>query len=87
MPISHQDFLSIPTAIERATGNRPHPSTCWRWATQGAGGHILKTWMLGGRRKTTVKAVHEFIEARTQATTPAANISEVRAKLNKELGI
>jgi len=80
-------FLPVPDAIEQVTDRRPHPATCWRWAIQGSGGVILQTWMIGGRRCTTVEAVRSFIESRTSQTTPSSGVSKVREKLNRELGL
>ncbi len=48
----HNKYLPVGLAIELVTGTRPHPSTCWRWSTRGCGGVVLKTWMIGGRRRT-----------------------------------
>jgi hypothetical protein len=78
-------FLSVPTAVEAVTGTRPHPSTCWRWYIKGSQGVLLKTWMVGGRRRTTVDAVRDFIEQRTAGTTSSAEPSRVRAELEREL--
>lgn len=87
MSQQQKKFLPVLTAIEAQTGVRPHPSTPWRWATKGQGGVVLQTWMVGGRRMTTVEAVAEFIEARTQAASPQSTVSKVREALNRELGI
>lgn len=81
-------YLSVPKAIEQVTGERPHPSTCWRWAIRGVGGTRLETKVIGGRRKTTVAAVETFIEARTEAATPLAVVhsgSMRSARLDAEL--
>ncbi len=85
------NYLSVPKAIQAVTGNRPHPSTCWRWSTRGIGGVRLKTWVVGGRRMTTTEAVETFIGTRTELATPSplsSNRSEsdsVRAELGREL--
>lgn len=80
-------LLPIVAAFEQVAGIRPHPTSCWRWATQGTGGVTLRTWVVGGRRRmTTVEAVEEFIEARTAAATPGEGVSRVREQLNRELG-
>ena len=78
-------FLPVPTAFEAVTGCRPHPSTCWRWYVKGSGGHVLKTWMVGGRRRTTTEAVNDFISKRTADTTAGSEVGEVRRELEKEL--
>lgn len=85
--MSNQQFLPVPAAVEIVTGVRPTPCTAWRWTTKGSRGRILKSWVLGGRRMTTVAAVEAFIEQRTADTTPAEPVdqTEVSAALEKEL--
>src|SRR5947209_3341613 len=51
------------------------PATPWRWAVKGAavpggGRAYLKTWMLPGRRVTTVAAVKDFVAVLTAARQP-----------------
>ncbi len=58
-------------AIEHVTGKRVHQSTAWRWANEGSFGIQLKTTVLGGRRLCCEQDVHDFMEARTAAATPA----------------
>lgn len=79
--------ISVPDAIERVTGSRPHPTTCWRWATKGRGGIVLRTIVVGGRRMTTEAWVRDWIEQRTAQATPAVEQSAVRQQLDRELGI
>ena len=80
------NYLSVPEAFERLTGNRPNPSTCWRWAKDAG----LETWMIGGRRRTTIEACQQFIESRTLETKlkPKASeaASEAKAELARRLG-
>lgn len=83
-----QNYLTLSKAFEEATGRRLHPTTLWRFSTKGSGGTVLQTWMLGGRRVTTLAAVERFIDERTKATMqPATLVSGVRAALDKELGL
>ncbi len=49
-------------AIQLATEKCPHPSTPDDWVTRGICGVQLETWMIGGRRMTTVLAVRRFLE-------------------------
>jgi hypothetical protein len=58
-------LFSLPTAIEKAIGQRPHLSTCHRWRLKKA--NPLETVKVGGRRMTSVEAVSRFIEANTAA--------------------
>lgn len=84
--MSRKKYLPVLQAIEETIGYRPDPTTGWRWSTKGRGGVKLKTWMVGGRRMTTIEAVESFIEERTKQTTPRES-STVREKLNEELGL
>lgn len=61
------NLLPVPTAIEKAIGYRPHPTTCTRWTRKGVGGVRLETVVVGGRPRTTEKAVLEFVRLRTMA--------------------
>lgn len=61
-------LLPVPTAIEKAIGYRPHPTTCTRWTRHGVRGVKLATVVVGGRPRTTEAAVIEFVEAQTAAT-------------------
>lgn len=58
-------LLPVPTAIEEAIGYRPHPTTCTRWTRKGVRGVRLATVMVGGRPRTTVEAVLEFVGQQT----------------------
>lgn len=63
-------MLPLVKAVESVTGRRVHLSTALRWAQRGCHGIRLKTWMVGGRRLTTERAVRAFVDATTQATGP-----------------
>lgn len=63
--ITGELLFPLPTAIEKATGQRPHLSTCHRWRLKSA--NPLETVKVGGRRMTSVEAVTRFIEANTAA--------------------
>ncbi|TWT42661.1 DUF1580 domain-containing protein [Botrimarina hoheduenensis] len=67
------NLLPVPTAVEKAIGFRPHPTTCSRWTRQGVRGVRLQVVMVGGRPRTTERAVIEFVEAQTAATAPSMN--------------
>jgi hypothetical protein len=54
VPISfHQAPKHIP--------GRPHVSTLHRWRLKGTRGRRLETFLVGGRRFTTVEAIHRFL--------------------------
>jgi len=58
--ITSEKLFPVPTAFEKATGFRPHPSSCYRWRTSGVKGVKLETQRNGGRRVTSIEAVHRF---------------------------
>lgn len=62
-----EELLQTATAIERVTGQRPHPTTASRWAMRGTRGCVLPTVMYGRVRMTTVRAVREWLQEQTQA--------------------
>ena len=64
---NEEKLLPLVTAVERATGQRPHPSTCHRWRISGIAGVRLETQKCGGKRMTSIEAVHRFNEAVTLA--------------------
>ena len=64
----HDQLLPLVTAVERATGLRPHLSTCLRWCTRGSKGIRLESWIVGGRRYTTALAVRKYRDEVTSAS-------------------
>ncbi|MEO0477656.1 MAG: DUF1580 domain-containing protein, partial [Planctomycetota bacterium] len=67
LPISPGDkLLPVLDAVEQAIGYRPHPSTASRWRRRGLRGVKLACVLVGGRPRTTISAVLDFIRA-TQA--------------------
>jgi hypothetical protein len=65
---SQVHYLPLVKAVEAATGRRPHLSTILRWCQYGSRGIRLESWVLGGRRLTTVEAVKNYMEAVTAAS-------------------
>lgn len=65
-------LLPVATAVEKAIGYRPHPTTCTRWTRRGVRGVKLATVMVGGRPRTTEAAVVEFIAMQTAQENEAA---------------
>ncbi len=51
-----------PRFLPRRNGKKVHRTTLGRWASKGRGGVVLRTWMLGGVRYTTRRAILEFVE-------------------------
>ena len=73
--MSEETLIPPIKAFEIVTGLRPHPSTINRWCTR-IRGTRLRSWVVGGRRLTTIAEVRKFIDARTIESTP----SHVRAE-------
>ena len=67
---ANEPLLPLVQAVENATGRRPHLSTVLRWCTRGVRGIQLESWMVGGRRLTSVQAVRRFVDAQTAAASP-----------------
>lgn len=61
-------LLPLATAVERATGQHPHPSTLHRWRLRGIAGVKLSTVRVGGRRMCSVESVLQFLERVTAAS-------------------
>jgi hypothetical protein len=92
-----EKIYPLPTAVEKATGQRPDPSVPNRWRMVGVGKEKVKleTVKFGGRRMASVEAVLRFIEATTLAadgeSTPTrtkrssnAAVSEAERFLNQQ---
>ena len=47
-----------------------HPSACHRWAKDGIQGHVLQSFMLGGRRCTTWPSFTEWLRRRNGGEEP-----------------
>lgn len=70
----HTDQVSLPLvkAVYEATGVKPHVSTTIRWCLRkNQFGNTLESWMVGGRRMTSVEAVLRFLAANTAAADPS----------------
>ncbi len=75
LPLSPGDhLLPVPSAIEKATGYRPHPTTCTRWTRKGVRGVKLETVQVGGRPRTTEQAVLD-----SSAGRPRPSVASLRA--------
>lgn len=63
----NEQLLPILDAIEKATGQRPHPATAHRWRTRGVAGIRLSSCCLGAKRLSSVPAVRRFRDQVTAA--------------------
>ena len=59
-------FITLSDAAKSLPG-RPHTSSLYRWHRKGVRGIKLETWLVGGRRYTTLDALEQFIAATTAA--------------------
>jgi hypothetical protein len=62
--------LRLLTRASPEVPGNPHVSTLIRWAHHGIRGVKLETVMVGGRRFTSVEAVHRFLARLNQTGTP-----------------
>ncbi|MEQ8211044.1 MAG: DUF1580 domain-containing protein [Lacipirellulaceae bacterium] len=81
-----ETLLPLGAAVEKATGDRPHPSTLHRWRLRGVSGVKLPTVKVGGRRKTSIEAVRRFIEA-TTAAADGGSLPKPRTNRQREAAI
>lgn len=79
-----EKLFPLAKAVEKATGQRPHPSTLHRWRLRGIQGVRLETVRLGGRRYCSVEAVHRFRNKLTETVdgdpTPRTRTQQQRAQ-------
>ena len=69
MPVpANEESLPLVDAIQRATGRRVNLSTALRWCqSHNRYGNRLQSWLIGGRRVTSVESVHRYNESNTAA--------------------
>lgn len=77
--ISKERLCLLTEASEHIPG-KPHYITLMRWKKEGVKGVILDTLMVGGRRYTSIEAIHRFI---TQLSAPTTNHSKAKADTNE----
>ena len=66
--MSKEPLFPLVHAVTEVTGHRHHLSTILRWCQRpNRHGIRLESWMVGGRRMTSIQAVRRYIEANTQA--------------------
>ena len=84
---NNEKLLPLLSAVELATGQRPHPSTLHRWRLRGIRGIRLETVRCGGRRLTSVEAVRRFLAETTAAvdgaSTPARTSRQRQAAIDR----
>lgn len=63
---SNERMIPLNEAVDylpKRSGKKVHYSTLYRWATKGARGRKLETYMIGGVRFTSLEALERFIDA------------------------
>lgn len=65
-------LFPVPAALEKLTGQRPHPTTTCRYCLRGVAGVVLPSVVVSGKRMTTLSAAGEFLRAVTAAKNAAA---------------
>lgn len=79
LQLTNEDLMTLAQAsreVENITGNRPAPSTIWRWIREGRAGVHLEHVRIGRKVFTSARALWRFFEAVTkveQANTPTAD--------------
>jgi hypothetical protein len=63
----------------------PHPSTLVRWALRGIRGLKLETVVIGGRRYTSIEAIHRFISTLSAQKTREVKILSSDAAIDQRL--
>lgn len=85
------DLKPLAEAYEAATGVRPNLATIYRHRQKGLHGIKLQTWLVGGKRYTTVDAVLEFVQrttaARDGAVSPLPNHADRVAAAEQQLAV
>jgi len=82
-----EKLLSLPAAVEQATGQRPHPSTLHRWRLRGIKGVRLETVRCGGRRLCSVESVRRFLDGVTEATDGPQHSTPARTSRQRAAAI
>jgi hypothetical protein len=61
------ESLILLTEVPGHVGGRPAVNTVRRWAGRGVRGVRLRSWLVGGRRYTSLQALAEFASALNEA--------------------
>lgn len=71
-----EDLVSPADGVEKLTGQRPAPTTAWRWISKGLRGHKLESVKVLGRTFTSHQAIRRWltkVEASRTEAQAAAN--------------
>ncbi len=92
---ANQKYIPLVKAIEAETGQRVHICTALRWCyKRNRFGAQLASWVINGRRMTTIEAVRNYIAASTSTNESHVSITnqsrvqhEIACKELDSLGI
>jgi len=56
-----EDLVSPADGVEELTGQRPAPTTCWRWISKGLRGHKLESVKVMGRTFSSRPAIRRWL--------------------------
>jgi hypothetical protein len=68
------------TIIQAARRIGRHSATIWRWCTQGVGGRVLPSVMLGGRLEILESDLEDFVRAGRRGVPVAETDAERRER-------
>ncbi|QDV66963.1 hypothetical protein Poly24_06530 [Rosistilla carotiformis] len=69
---SSSHYLPLHSAVEQVINAPVNRVTAWRWATRpNRYGVQLQSWIIGGKRRTTVAAAERYIAESTAAANAA----------------
>ncbi|QDV54924.1 DUF1580 domain-containing protein [Rosistilla oblonga] len=69
---ANSQYLPLHSAVEQVINAPVNRVTAWRWATRpNRYGVQLQSWIIGGKRRTTVAAAERYIAESTAAANAA----------------
>lgn len=80
-PVALTDVADL---LPRRHGNKVHHSTVYRWATKGARGRVLASWLVGGVRYTSIEALNRFLQPGATSSTDEIQRTTIRRVLYGE---
>ena len=66
-----EDLVSPADGVEELTGERPSPTTCWRWISKGLRAHKLESVKVLGRTFTSHQAIRRWLTKVEESRTAA----------------
>lgn len=85
-PLQRERLLPLTEVLKHLplrNGKRMHYSTVYRWATKGARGHVLESFLVGGIRYTSHEAIERFITRAHRDEQDDSHANAVEAALRR----